>query len=352
MAVQRRNNPSGKKPDPQPIDWDKISDDELLSTRICDLPIAIAGTVLEDRINAVYGELSEKGIEFHPEVYLGDEWFSPEGDPIVSIPYYLAHPRLIKLEKARVLEAEGESAPWFLKLLRHEMGHAISHAFRLHRYPGYTSVFGRSAEAYPNNFRPRPYSRRYVQHLFEWYAQVHPDEDYAETFAVWLTPGRDWRMEYARWPALRKLEFVDKMMRYVTRRPPFKKSGPKWRRVETIKMTIGYSHKLKHRAMEEDFPDYFDRDLRSIFSQEPAPKAERAGRFLRRQRRRLVSTISKYTLEKRFTVQSLIKRLAERADQLKLYVSGSEADALTQVAVCMTAMAKNYFFTGKFKRSR
>ena len=25
-------------------------------------------------------------------------------------------------------------------------------------------------------------------HLDPWYAQSHPDEDFAETFAVWLTP--------------------------------------------------------------------------------------------------------------------------------------------------------------------
>jgi hypothetical protein len=117
-------------------------------------------------------------------------------------------------------------------------------------------------------------------------------------------------------------------------------------------MTIEYSHKLKHRAMEEDFPDYFDRDLHSIFTSEPPAKGERAGRFLRRHRARLVKVISKYTMEKRFTVQALLKRLAVRADELKLYVSGEESETLTQVAVCMTAMAKNYFFTGKFKRTR
>ena len=174
-----------------------MTDEELLKSRMCDLPIKIEGTPLEDRINTVYEELNAKGITFRPEIYLGDEWFSPEGDPVISIPYYLAHPRLIKLEKSRVLEAEGDSTLWCMKLLRHDVGHSLSHAYDLHRFPGYVGVCGKSAKEYADNFRPRPYSRKFVQHLFDWYAQTHPDEDYAETFAVWLPPGKDWRTEYA-----------------------------------------------------------------------------------------------------------------------------------------------------------
>lgn len=324
--------------------------------RICDLPIRIEGTVLEERIRAVYQELDSKGIRFYPEVYLGDEWFSPEGDPLVSIPYYLAHPRLIRLEKSKVLEAEGETEAWFLKLLRHEVGHALSHAYSLHRLRGYTKVFGRSSEAYPENFRPRPYSRSYVQHLFDWYAQTHPDEDYAETFAVWLTPGKDWRKNYAGWPALKKLEFVDRMMSSIIGKEPLKASGPKWRRLETIRMTIAYSHKLKRRAMEEDFPDYFDRDLLAIFSAEAPPDGtaagEKASAFLRRHRGSLVKNVSRWTMEKRYTVHALVTRLAERADELRLRALQGDLETLSQVSVCLTAMAKNYFFTGKYKRNR
>ncbi|MFH2203718.1 MAG: putative zinc-binding metallopeptidase [Elusimicrobiota bacterium] len=348
MSKPQTPRPSRGRPDPRPIDWEQVTDEELLAKRICDLPLKIEGTVLEEWVRTVYRELETKGIGFHPEVYLGDEWFSPEGDPIISIPYYLAHPRLIKLERSRVLEAEGESREWFLKLLRHEMGHALSHAYGLGRSKGYRSVFGDPAQEYPDGFRPRPYSRKYVQHLFDWYAQLHPDEDYAETFAVWLTPDKDWRREYASWPALRKLEFVDRLMGGIRGRRPKKSRAPKWRHLRSIRMTIAYSHKLKRRAMEEDFPDYFDRDLLAIFAS--GGEAEKAGCFLRRHRKELVRSIAQWTLAKKYTVNELVTRLAERADELALRVARPELTTLTRVSVCLTAMAKNYFLTGKFKR--
>ncbi len=349
----RRTSPSRRRPDPRPIAWDKISDEELLAKRICDLPIAIEGSVLDERIRTVFRNLAAKGIAFHPPVYLGDEWFSPEGDPVISIPFYLAHPRLIRLEKSRVLEAEGETRLFFLKLLRHEMGHAMSHAYRLHEFSGYRKVFGETKSPIPENFRPRQYSRKYVTHLPDAYAQTHPDEDYAETFAVWLTPGLDWRVGYRGWPALKKLEFVDRMTREaVIGRKPKKRTAPKWRRLSMIRMTIAHYHKIKRKKLEEDFPDYFDRELTVLFSKDKGPTGERAAKFLRRHRRSLEGGIARWTGEKKYTVRSLVARFTARAKDLKLYVSGPEAKSLAQVSACLTAMAVNYFLTGKYKRPK
>ena len=39
--------------------------------------------------------------------YLSDEWFTPDGATAIAIPFYLAHPRLAKLEEAQMLEIEG-----------------------------------------------------------------------------------------------------------------------------------------------------------------------------------------------------------------------------------------------------
>ena len=70
-------------------------------------------------------------------------------------------------------------------------------------------VFGPASLPYPDTYRPRPGSRRFVQHLGAWYAQAHPTEDFAETFAVWLKPRSAWRRQYEGWPAFAKLEFID-----------------------------------------------------------------------------------------------------------------------------------------------
>jgi len=347
---------AGKKPAaPKSVaefDWDKISDEELLNTRICDLPIAIPGTPVEGWIIEVKDELAAKGLRFSPSFYLGDEWFSPEGDPVVSIPFYLAHPRLIELEKRHVLEAEGETKEQFLKLLRHEMGHALAHAYDLVNERGYRKHFGDSAQDYPEAHHPRPYSRKFVRHLHGWYAQTHPDEDYAETFAVWLTPGLRWRKEYRGWGALDKLEYVDTLMRRIKDRKPKKRTGPRWRRISTIRMTIARLHQIKKREWAEDFPDFFDADLRRIFVETPESSRRQAAKFLRDHRPLLVSTISRWTGEKRFTIHDLVTRFAERSRKLRLYVPDNETLALTTTAACLTAMATHYFLTGKFKRLR
>ncbi|PCI32428.1 MAG: hypothetical protein COB53_12560 [Elusimicrobia bacterium] len=340
------------KPNPKPLDWSRVTDDELLKKRICDLPISLDGTQLVDWIHEVYAELSAKGIDFHPEVYLGDEWFSPEGDPVVSIPFYLAQPRLIDLEKRRVLEAEGEDREQFLRLLRHEMGHALAHAYGLYNAKGYDRHFGDSDQDYPEAHHPRPYSRKFVRHLDNWYAQTHPDEDFAETFAIWLTPKLDWKKEYARWGAIKKLEFVDRLMRAIRHAKPKKKSGPKWRRLSTIKMTIGRYQQTKKKEWAEDFPDFFDGDLRRIFVDSPESSRRRASKFLRDHRPLLVKTISHWAGEKRITIHDLVTRFAERSEELGLYVPDDETLALTTTASCLTAMAANYFLTGRYKRPR
>src|SRR5256885_16453644 len=79
------------------------------------------------------------------------------------------------------------------RILRHEAGHALDNAYRLRRRKRWRAVFGPASLPYPARYRARPGSRRYVHHLGEWYAQAHPSEDFAETFAVWLTPKSGWR---------------------------------------------------------------------------------------------------------------------------------------------------------------
>lgn len=347
------------KPDTQPAqqikpkpDLDSISDEKLLKVRICDLPIRMGGTQIEEQVQEVYGELDAKGIPFHPVCYLADEWFSPEGDPVIGIPFYLAHPRLIRMERKMVLEAEGETHGWFLKLLRHEAGHAISHAYDLHGYRGYSRVFGRHTKT-TETYRPRRHSRRYVRHLEDWYAQNHPDEDFAETFAVWLTPQMDWKKRYEGWPALEKLLFVDRMMAYIRGKPPLKHTAPKSYRLAALRFTLETYYKRKRKSFEEDFPEFFDSDLARIFATgNETASVYMASKFLRRNRAMLVKYISRWTGEKRYTVRLLVMRFIERCRQLKFRVHRSEAETLAEVVSCLTSMASNYFLTGKYKRQK
>src|SRR5580704_17097244 len=191
--------------------WVRLGDAALLKVRLCDLDLRVEDSRLARPMQRLYEELAGRGIEFKPHAWLSEEWFSPDGVPGIAVPFYLAHPRLERLERRMMRAVEGGNMRWLMRILRHEAGHALDNAYRLRRRASWRETFGPASLPYPERYRARPGSRRYVQHLGDWYAQSHPTEDFAETFAVWLTPRSPWKHRYASWPALRKLHFVHRL---------------------------------------------------------------------------------------------------------------------------------------------
>src|SRR5262245_60082815 len=189
-----------------------MTDRQLLDMRLCDLPLKIRGTHLEQRVEKLHRELEARSVAFQPHVWLSEEWFTPDGVSGFAIPFYLAHPRLMKLERTQMLEVEGAAEGECMKILRHEAGHAFDNAYRLHMKRNWSDVFGSYRVPYPEWYQPQPGSRDYVFNLDAWYAQAHPAEDFAETFAIWLKPGTRWRRQYDGWGAQRKLEYIDLVM--------------------------------------------------------------------------------------------------------------------------------------------
>ena len=185
--------------------------EELLDWRFCELGLGISAALRAD-IDQLYRSLERRGISFRPHVWLSTDWFSPDGIPGIAIPFFVAHPRLRELERQMKGEAEGGNRRWRRQILHHEAGHALDTAYGFRRKAGWRATFGPASKAYPNQYSARPASKRFVLHLGHWYAQCHPTEDFAETFAVWLQPRTRWRRDYAGWPALDKLEYVDRLM--------------------------------------------------------------------------------------------------------------------------------------------
>jgi hypothetical protein len=331
-------------------DWAQLSDEELLERRISKLGLQLAGTRVEPLIRQLYDELSAKGLVFHPPCHIGDEWFVPIGIPAIFVPFFLVHDRLRTLEKTMMLEVEGDTAEWFMKLIRHEAAHAYMYAYQLPRKKRWRQTFGQtSRENTPDSYRPRPFSHSYVVHLDDWYAQSHPDEDFAETFAVWLTPGLDWRKRYAGWKALQKLEYVDELMRSLAGKPPVR--IPKYRVADhdylNLKLKTYYARKRKFYA--DSYPDFYDADLRQLFA---APAGLKASRYLRLRRRRLMNSVCQWTNEKKFRVNKLLTRLIERCDQLGLHVLNDDPQQDFRTSSFITTLVMNYLFTGKFKRTK
>lgn len=204
----------------EPAAWAALSEEQLLEKKISRLGLSLEAAELQPLIRQLCDELSAKGLAFHPPCHVGDEWLVPVGIPAIFIPFFLVHERLRRLERKMILEVEGETPEWFMKLMRHEAGHAYSYAFQLYKKKRWQQTFGLASTEETDFYRPRPYSRSYIVHLDDWYAQSHPDEDSAETFAVWLTPALDWRERYKDWGALQKLEYVDELMRSLAGNPP------------------------------------------------------------------------------------------------------------------------------------
>ncbi|HUE39700.1 MAG TPA: hypothetical protein VMR29_09360 [Candidatus Binatia bacterium] len=332
--------------------WSELSDEELLNLRFCELGLRIEGTQLEGCVQQLYGELDARGLKLRPPCYLGDEWFSPSGVPAIAIPFYLAHPRLAQLERKMMMEVEGGAGHAdTMRFLRHEAGHAVCHAFLLTEHREWKSVFGSSsAREFRDHYRFQPYSRNFVRHLENWYAQSHPDEDFAETFSVWLTPGLDWKALYSGWPALRKVEFVDRLMADLAGKPPVVSKGRKTYDVRRLQSRLRTHYEHRRRLYAEESPSFFDRDLTRIFADRAALPGTPASRFLRRHRGLIVGTVAFWTRERKFTVDRLLKQLITRCDELKLGVPRDEDRAKVETTAYLSALASNYRFTGRLKR--
>ena len=335
-------------------DWASLGDEALLEKKISQLGLKIEGTEVEPLVKQLHAELAQQGLAFLPPCHVGDEWFVPVGIPSIFVPFFLVHERLRKLERTLMLEVEGETTEWFMRLMRHEAAHAYAYAYQLPRRRTWQRVFGRtSADETPQFYRPRPYSHSYVVHLDDWYAQSHPDEDFAETFAVWLTPGLDWRTRFKGWKALHKLEYVDELMKSLAGKPATHQ--PEYRVADFdflgVKLKTYYARKRK--LYEDSYPDFYDNDLRELFPGAPAGVvALRASAFLRQRRRPLMDAVCGATNEKKYRVNALLSRLIARCDQLGLTLDPHESRQDLRVSAYITTLVMNYLFTGKFKRTK
>ena len=328
-----------------PEEWAEWPDEKLLDLRLCQLGVSIDTSVLAERIGDLQRELDARGLAaFRPYFWLSDEWFSPDGVPGVAIPFYLAHPRLERLERTYMLEVEGGTPEWCMRILRHEAGHAIDNAYTLRRRRRRQQVFGPSYKAYPQFYDPRPYSKSFVLHLDSWYAQSHPDEDFAETFAVWLSLA-DWRERYAEWPALKKLEYMDALMRELAGKPMLVATHRRVDPLPAIRKTLRAHYERKRRHYGLAHPDFYDRDLRRLFSDDPRHhRSQAASTFIRHNRARIRELVSKWTGEYQLTLDAILDDMIVSCRELNLRAVGSERKLMMEFTVLLTAKTVHALF--------
>lgn len=326
--------------------------ERLLQRRIKDLGLKIEGTYLERIVERLYAELERAGITTRFKVYLSDEWSCPDRVPVIGIPFYLADARLSRLEDEMMEGVEAQTEDEILSYLRHEAGHAFNYAYRLYDTQEWEQLFGDFNRPYLEEFTPRPFSRDYVRHIAGWYAQKHPDEDFSETFAVWLTPGSNWQELYRDWGCYPKLQYVGRVVAALGRTPPpVTGEDYDFASEELVHSIAEHYHRTRPSLLE--LPPHFDADLRGLFERPsvapPGPEWLPAHQFLQLHRRLLVGEIAYFTGLYDVLVKSLISHMIERCRALSLWVERTrEREALVEVTAFATTLCMNKLYHGDF----
>ena len=329
----------------------------LFGSPIRDLKLTIDGTRLAPVVEEFRAELTSKGItKISPTFYLSTEWGVVFGTVAIGLPFYLARPELTELHGEEVGHIEGFNRADILRYLRHEMGHVVNYAYRLYDEEAWVEYFGSITQPYVEDYRPQPFSRRFVRHLPGWYAQKHPDEDWAETFAVWMTPERNWRTDYAQWPtALAKLDYCSRTMAELAERDPLVTSTELDEDVGALDYSLKEYYKRLPTEAEPGAAG-LDGDLRAIFDDlvegEPSGDAEKsqpAAGLIRRLERQLMADVFRWTGHFPEKTRSLVRDLAKRADALKqVYPPAAEARAIVGVTTLVTSLAMNFVHRGAY----
>jgi hypothetical protein len=325
---------------------------ELLSKPIRDLGLKLEGSSVERYVHQLYRELEQKGLrKFRPLVYLSDEWGCPSEEPVIGIPFYLADPKLQRLEREM---NDLEDTRQIMMYMRHEAGHAFNYAYELYKTEEWRNLFGSFRKPYRDAYKPIPFSRRFVRHMEGWYAQKHPDEDFAETFAVWMTPRSNWRKRYKGWGAMAKLKYMDRIAKRFGEAEPLKPQGHTDITVEEMEDTVEQfyeSHAFEQRDAGELL---LDTDLQDIFNVSPRKRkgVRPAQDFLRENRKLIVDKIGYWSGVQRPLVRNLVESIEKRTGELNLRLEiACEKQALAEIIVFITALAMNYLTRGKFVQS-
>lgn len=328
---------------------------QLLPVPIKKLGLKLEGSQIERYVEQLFRELESKGLKhFRPAFYLTSEWGCPSEQPVIGVPFYLADPRLGAIESA-VNDIENERE--IMMYMRHEAGHAFNYAYELYKTDEWRELFGPFRRPYRDHYRFVPFSRNFVRHIAGWYAQKHPDEDFAETFAVWLTPRSNWREKYKNWPAMKKLRYVDRVGHDLADTPPIRPLGETDFTVEDMEETIEEFYRSTTVDESQAIADLaLDVDLDDIFLNPEQINEERrrkASEVVTEHRKEIVDKVSYWTGARRSLVKTLLEAVAAKVDELGLVVDKShESEQIVELTVYITTLMMNFFSARRLRQKK
>jgi len=233
----------------------------------------------------------------------------------------------------------------------------VNYAYRLYEQEEWIKLFGSMTQPYLDEYRPQPFSQRYVWHLPGWYAQKHPDEDWSETFAVWMTPALAWHETYAHWPeALAKLEYCDRTMTTINDRDPVVAATEHDEDVSSLTASLEDYYHVETAAEDEPLPPGMDGALRTIFEdmgfpEDHSTEAPRrpAAELIANLERDLVANVYRWTGHFPESTRRLVQHLAARATVLQqVYPADREPAVAVALTTLVTSLAMNHVFCGRY----
>ncbi|HOK39797.1 MAG TPA: putative zinc-binding metallopeptidase [bacterium] len=332
---------------------------ELLNTPINKLGLKIEGSILEQAIDEVYKEIEENEIILRPNFYLSDSYGCCEGTANIGLAFWDANE--ILREIVYEVKKKKRSYDQLLNLIRHEFGHAFCYSYKLYRENDFRELFeveGNFFRTYPdhNNYKPNPWSRNYVNPDGDYYAQKHPDDDFAETFAVYLNKNEDWRSIYKnRKGALRKIFFVKSVIRKYGKLEPFVLNNPHELHIpiSELDMTVADFLKCSKRKYLKNASGFVDFDLKKIFKKNHKKyksKYKFAVELIKENKQALIKKfIGLYNLKSKYIISDLIEKIENRLNILELvFKKVDEDNKLLDLTMYISKLVNNYLLTESY----
>jgi hypothetical protein len=339
---------------------------ELLTTTLdcLDLPLE-KSPILYPALQTVKADMERMRLKkIKPFFYLSTGYGTIEGTTNICLGFYDYDERLRALNKE--FRGWGYTYDEVVATIRHEVGHAFAYAYKLYRLPEFREVFNVQG----NYFRTYPMTDQYIRYVNPWsrdfvnpsgdhYAQKHPDDDFAETFMVWLTPRLNWRKKWRNYPgALRKLEYVDQVVREHRNQEPLIENVPyEYEGLADYKMTLAQFWKGRPTYYRQHATGFVDPDVKYIFRQRPKllndKKLQRgyihADNFLRKNQRVIVNRVSQWVGVEPYVVNDLILKCRQRADELDLWLKQSEQEKkLVEFTTYISTRCAYYYVWGTY----
>jgi len=332
------------------VPWFESLDPDIrgvLGKKVSDLGLRLEGSPVEPFVRQLYRELERRGLRrFRPVCYLTDEWGCPDQQPVLGIPFYLADPTLASLERA---VDDLEDSREIMTYMRHEAGHVFNYAYRLFTSDEWRRLFGPFHRPYRDEYKPVPFSKEFVRHLEGWYAQKHPDDDFAETFAVWLTPKSAWRRQYKGWPALAKLRYVERMAKKFRDVDPIVKTGEIDITPDDIAVTVEQFYEQGEAERRARIDLALDAHLPAMFHVRKRKESKPASAIVAKYKVELIDKIAFWTGVRRPIVRGLVESICTNCDRLKLWGEmGREPYYALEISALGTTLAMNYLTQGRF----